>query len=53
LRRPKEIWLAEGAGHTQLFDHYPDEYRARISAFLSRVASQPVAIPAVPSPPPG
>jgi pimeloyl-ACP methyl ester carboxylesterase len=50
---PKDLWLAERAGHTQLFDHYPDEYRARVAAFLDRVASQPVAEPAALSSPPG
>jgi alpha-beta hydrolase superfamily lysophospholipase len=50
---PKELWLAEGAGHTQVYDRYPDEYRARISAFLRSVASQSMAMPVTPSSHPG
>ena len=35
---PKELWIAEGAGHTQMFDRYPEEYRARLSHFLRSLA---------------
>jgi fermentation-respiration switch protein FrsA (DUF1100 family) len=35
---PKELWIAEGAGHVQIFDRYPEQYRARVSAFLQSIA---------------
>jgi fermentation-respiration switch protein FrsA (DUF1100 family) len=35
---PKELWIAEGAEHVRIFDRYPDEYRARVSAFLQSIA---------------
>jgi fermentation-respiration switch protein FrsA (DUF1100 family) len=36
---PTELWLAEGAEHVRIFDRYPKEYRARVSAFLVSVLS--------------
>jgi alpha-beta hydrolase superfamily lysophospholipase len=33
---PKVIWIGDGAGHCQLADKYPDQYRARILDFMSR-----------------
>jgi fermentation-respiration switch protein FrsA (DUF1100 family) len=50
---PKEVWLAEGAGHTQLYDRYPDEYRARVTTFLRSVATQSMAMPVAPTRRPG
>jgi alpha-beta hydrolase superfamily lysophospholipase len=35
---PKELWIAEGAEHVRIFDRYPEEYRARISAFLHSIS---------------
>jgi len=34
--QPVELWLAPGADHALRFDRYPDEYRARVGAFLAR-----------------
>jgi fermentation-respiration switch protein FrsA (DUF1100 family) len=36
---PKELWIAEAAEHVQIFDRHPEEYRARVSAFLTSIAS--------------
>lgn len=33
---PKELWLVEGADHSQLFNREPVTYRARVLAFLAR-----------------
>ena len=33
---PKIIWIGDGAGHCELADKYPDQYRARILDFMSR-----------------
>lgn len=30
---PKELWLVEGSGHADAFDHYPAEYEQRVLAF--------------------
>lgn len=33
---PKELWIAPGAGHRQVDEKYPDEYRKRVLAFFDR-----------------
>lgn len=33
---PRELWLAEGAGHVDLLGFAPEEYRARVLGFLER-----------------
>jgi uncharacterized protein len=35
---PKELWLADGAGHTQVFDRYPDLYRAHVTQLVQSIA---------------
>ncbi|MGE3273119.1 MAG: alpha/beta hydrolase [Chloroflexota bacterium] len=35
---PKELWLVDGAEHTKVFDHAPEEYRSRVSDFLRSIA---------------
>jgi len=34
-REPKSIWIGEGAGHCQLRDKYPIEYRQHVIDFLT------------------
>ena len=38
-----EVWLAEGADHTVLYDKHPVEYRARVLGLLERVCEQVTA----------
>lgn len=38
-----EVWLAEGADHTVLYDKHPVEYRARVLGLLARVCDQVTA----------
>ncbi|MBR1873071.1 MAG: alpha/beta hydrolase [Bacteroidales bacterium] len=33
----KEMWVAKGAVHANAFAKYPEEYKARVSAFLEKV----------------
>ena len=33
---PKELWIAEGAGHRRVDEVYPDEYRERVVGFFDR-----------------
>jgi fermentation-respiration switch protein FrsA (DUF1100 family) len=32
---PKQLWIAAGAGHTQLFDVHPQDYARRVLAFFT------------------
>ena len=34
-REPKQLWVAEGSDHCQLFDAYPAEYEARVLGFIN------------------
>ncbi|MCC6992061.1 MAG: alpha/beta fold hydrolase [Acidobacteria bacterium] len=40
LHAPKELWMVEGAGHDDLFDHSPDDYRRRVLGFLETYGRQ-------------
>lgn len=40
--RRARLWLAKGAGHTLLFDAYPNEYARQVLNFLDDVAPPPV-----------
>jgi dipeptidyl aminopeptidase/acylaminoacyl peptidase len=33
---PKELWLMKGAGHEDLYDKQPEEYRRRVLGFLKK-----------------
>jgi fermentation-respiration switch protein FrsA (DUF1100 family) len=35
-REPKSIWIVEGAGHCQLREKYPEQYRQHVIDFLTR-----------------
>jgi uncharacterized protein len=35
-REPKSIWIGEGAGHCQLREKYPQQYRQHVIDFLTR-----------------
>jgi uncharacterized protein len=35
-REPKSIWIGEGAGHCQLSEKYPEQYRQHVLDFLTR-----------------
>lgn len=35
-REPKSIWIGEGAGHCQLREKYPEQYRQHVIDFLTR-----------------
>ena len=35
-REPKSIWIGKGAGHCQLREKYPEEYRQHVIDFLTR-----------------
>lgn len=34
--QPKELWIVEGAAHVNLHAHHPEEYEARVLAFLRK-----------------
>ncbi len=36
---PKELWMAPGANHTQVYDVHPEEYARRVLAFLAPLAA--------------
>lgn len=36
MPEPKEVWLAEGAGHREVDERYPEEYLARVVGFFER-----------------
>jgi len=38
---PAELWLAEDARHGRLIDRYPQEYHARLRAFLKKSLGEP------------
>jgi uncharacterized protein len=38
---PKLLWIVDGAGHVDLHDHAPEQYRARLSDYLSRHLRRP------------
>jgi uncharacterized protein len=38
-REPKSIWIGEGAGHCQLREKYPEQYRQHVIDFLTRYFS--------------
>lgn len=42
-RARARLWLAKGAGHTLLFDAYPNEYARQVLNFLEDVAPPPAA----------
>jgi uncharacterized protein len=33
---PKSLWIVDGAGHVDIHDHAPEQYRTRVLDFLSR-----------------
>jgi dipeptidyl aminopeptidase/acylaminoacyl peptidase len=41
LAKDKEIWLVEGAGHTEAFNAGPAEYARRVRGFLDRIRGNP------------
>jgi len=38
---PKSLWIVDGAGHVDLHDHAPEQYRARLSDYLSHHLRRP------------
>jgi pimeloyl-ACP methyl ester carboxylesterase len=38
-RAPKQLWIADGAEHTRVFDRHAEQYRARMHAFLRSIAT--------------